>query len=80
MIFRRLYLARNFLKYLSKMSNKIEISKKYLQDLQLVQKLISLSSGFTELELGNKILFIIEERRKEIIAFLKGNDIPYRFV
>ena len=62
------------------MSNKIEISKNYLQDLQLVQKLISLSSGFTELELGKKIVFIIEERRKEFITFLKGNGIPYRFV
>jgi hypothetical protein len=62
------------------MSNKVEISKKYIQDLQIIQKLINLSSGFTELELGKKIVFIIEEQRKEFIALLKGNEIPYRFV
>jgi hypothetical protein len=62
------------------MSNKIEISKKYIQDLQIIQKLINLSSGFMELELGKKIVFIIEEQRKEFIALLKGNEIPYRFV
>jgi hypothetical protein len=77
---RLFYLFLKPLKKFSVMSNKIEISKKYIQDLQIIQKLINLSSGFMELELGKKIVFIIEEQRKEFIALLKGNEIPYRFV